>query len=202
MPPSFQQKILRVVEYGTFTRIGGTHEIRSSARIVAASNADLAGVHPAGHVPARPLRPPGVRGGARAAAARAARATSRCWRGTSCARSSPRCRRSARRPGTRRRSPRSSATRSPGNVRELKTIVERAAYRDTTREINVEDLALPDAASPASVRPRARSTSAWRRSSGSWSARRWRRAGGNQADAARRLGLAYHRFRYYAGKHR
>ena len=31
----------------------------------------------------------------------------------------------------------------PGNVRELKTIVERAAYRDTTREINVEDLALP-----------------------------------------------------------
>ena len=31
----------------------------------------------------------------------------------------------------------------PGNVRELKTIVERAAYRDTTQEINIEDLALP-----------------------------------------------------------
>ena len=27
-------------------------------------------------------------------------------------------------------------------------------------------------------------------------------AGGNQADAARRLGLAYHRFRYYAHKYR
>ena len=41
MPLPFQQKILRVVEYGTFTRVGGTHEIRSRARIVAASNADL-----------------------------------------------------------------------------------------------------------------------------------------------------------------
>jgi transcriptional regulator with GAF, ATPase, and Fis domain len=27
-------------------------------------------------------------------------------------------------------------------------------------------------------------------------------AGGNQADAARRVGLAYHRFRYYARKYR
>ncbi len=29
MPPAFQQKILRVVEYGTFTRIGGMHELRT-----------------------------------------------------------------------------------------------------------------------------------------------------------------------------
>ena len=75
----------------------------------------------------------------------------------------------------------------PGNVRELKTIVERAAYRDTTREINVEDLALPDgrgaargdvprarrgvraAADPrraerrrAATRPTPRAASAWR----------------------------------------
>jgi transcriptional regulator with GAF, ATPase, and Fis domain len=38
---SFQQKILRVVEYGRFTRVGGSREIESSARVVAATNVDL-----------------------------------------------------------------------------------------------------------------------------------------------------------------
>ncbi|HVR84436.1 MAG TPA: sigma-54 factor interaction domain-containing protein, partial [Planctomycetota bacterium] len=41
MSPVFQKKILRVVEYGTFTRVGGTKELRSSARILAATNVDL-----------------------------------------------------------------------------------------------------------------------------------------------------------------
>src|SRR5262249_5495369 len=41
MSLAFQRKILRVVEYGTFARVGGTREIRSTARIVAATNADL-----------------------------------------------------------------------------------------------------------------------------------------------------------------
>ncbi|HBP21665.1 MAG TPA: Fis family transcriptional regulator, partial [Planctomycetes bacterium] len=38
---AFQRKILRTVEYGTFTRVGGTRERTSLARIVAATNADL-----------------------------------------------------------------------------------------------------------------------------------------------------------------
>src|SRR5262252_4769145 len=37
----FQQKILRVVEYGTFTRVGGVREISTCIRIIAATNADL-----------------------------------------------------------------------------------------------------------------------------------------------------------------
>jgi DNA-binding NtrC family response regulator len=41
MPLAFQQKILRVVEYGTFTRVGGAAERKTSARVIAATNADL-----------------------------------------------------------------------------------------------------------------------------------------------------------------
>ena len=37
----FQQKILRAVEYGTFNRIGGMAEVRTSARLIAATNTDL-----------------------------------------------------------------------------------------------------------------------------------------------------------------
>ena len=86
----------------------------------------------------------------------------------------------------------------PGNVRELKTIVERAAYRDTTREINLEDLALPDVVAPHAGTFRERVEGFERQLiRDALSA-----SGGNQADAARRLGLAYHRFRYYARKYR
>ena len=41
MSLAFQEKILRVVEYGTFTRVGGTSELRTTARIIAATNRDL-----------------------------------------------------------------------------------------------------------------------------------------------------------------
>ena len=37
----FQEKILRVVEYGTFSRVGGTTELTTAARIIAATNRDL-----------------------------------------------------------------------------------------------------------------------------------------------------------------
>ena len=35
MSTAFQQKILRVVEYGVFTRVGGIEEHRTTARIIA-----------------------------------------------------------------------------------------------------------------------------------------------------------------------
>jgi transcriptional regulator with GAF, ATPase, and Fis domain len=83
-------------------------------------------------------------------------------------------------------------------VRELKTIVERAAYRDTTREINLEDLALPAVVAPHAGTFRERVEGFERQLiRDALSA-----SGGNQADAARRVGLAYHRFRYYARKYR
>ncbi len=41
MPHDFQQKILRVLEYQTFERVGGGQTIRVDVRVVAATNADL-----------------------------------------------------------------------------------------------------------------------------------------------------------------
>ena len=41
MSLAFQRKILRVVEYGTYHRVGGQEERRTSARIIAATNVDL-----------------------------------------------------------------------------------------------------------------------------------------------------------------
>jgi DNA-binding NtrC family response regulator len=200
MPLSFQQKILRVVEYGTFTRIGGTHEIRTNARIVAASNADLQECIRQGtflpdlydRLAFEVVRVPALRD-RRGDIALLARHFLRAFL--------------AEVPALGEKTWDEAAVAAlerypfPGNVRELKTIVERAAYRDSTREINVEDLALPEVASPASVpggtfheRVEAFERQLVREAMTA--------AGGNQADAARRLGLAYHRFRYYAGKYR
>ena len=86
----------------------------------------------------------------------------------------------------------------PGNVRELKTIVERAAYRDTTQEINVEDLALPSAAGAGAAGGGFHErVAAFQRG---LLQQALAACAGNQAEAARRLGLAYHRFRYFARK--
>jgi psp operon transcriptional activator len=40
-PASVQEKILRVIEYGEFERVGGTETIKVTVRVVAATNADL-----------------------------------------------------------------------------------------------------------------------------------------------------------------
>ena len=197
MPLPFQQKILRVVEYGTFMRIGGSHEIRSHARIVAASNADLQdSIRQGGFLPDlydrlafEVVRVPSLRerqGDVRVLARHflaeflkeVPALGEKTWDEAALA--------------ALERYP------FPGNVRELKTVVERAAYRDTTREINIEDLALPDAVAPHAGTFRERVEGFERQLiSDALGA-----SGGNQADAARRLGLAYHRFRYYARKYR
>ena len=197
MPLAFQQKILRVVEYGTFTRIGGMHELRTTARVLAASNADLVESIRQGaflpdlydrlafevvHVP--PLRE--RQGDVRVLARHFLREFlkevpalgDKGWDEPALA--------------ALERYP------FPGNVRELKTIVERAAYRDTTREINLDDLALPEAAASGEGTFRDR-VEAFERQ---LIRHALTASGGNQADAARRLGLAYHRFRYYSQKYR
>ncbi len=197
MPLPFQQKILRVVEYGTFTRIGGNQEIRSRARILAASNADLQEAIRQGaflpdlydrlafevvRVPPLCERKGDVRVLARHFLAEFLKEVPAL--------------------GEKRWDEAALAALErypfPGNVRELKTMVERAAYRDTTREINVEDLSLPDVAAPQGGTFRERVEGFERQLIRA----ALNAAGGNQADAARRLGLAYHRFRYYARKYR
>src|SRR5205823_15004216 len=41
MAPGLQAKLLRVLEDGTFRRVGGTHEVRVDVRVVAATNRPL-----------------------------------------------------------------------------------------------------------------------------------------------------------------
>jgi DNA-binding NtrC family response regulator len=195
MPLAFQQKILRVVEYGTFARVGGAREIRSTARVLAATNVDLQERIKAGTflpdlydrlafevVTVPPLRE--RRGDVAVLARHFLREFLRevpSLGGKGFADDAM---------ALLERYP------FPGNVRELKTIIERAAYRDTTQEINIEDLWLPagDAAPDGAFRDRVET----------YERRLLQEAldasGGNQAEAARRLGLAYHRFRYYARK--
>ena len=57
MPITFQQKILRVVEYGTFTRVGGSEEIRVNTRIIAATNVRSESADERGEFSAGSLRP-------------------------------------------------------------------------------------------------------------------------------------------------
>jgi psp operon transcriptional activator len=44
IPMEVQEKILRVVEYGTIERVGSSESIEADVRIIAATNADLAGL--------------------------------------------------------------------------------------------------------------------------------------------------------------
>ncbi len=87
----------------------------------------------------------------------------------------------------------------PGNVRELKNVIERAAYRDTTDEITPDDLGLRSASMPATNGDSfTRQMDAFGRE---LIAQSLRLAGGNGAQAARDLGLSYHQFRYYLKKY-
>jgi hypothetical protein len=65
-----QEKLLRVVEYGEFQRLGGSRVLNTNVRIVAATNADLPAMAEAGEFRVRPARPAGFRCDHPAAAAR------------------------------------------------------------------------------------------------------------------------------------
>jgi len=198
MSLAFQEKVLRVVEYGTFTRVGGTQELRTMARIIAATNRDLRDEIRKGqfladlfdrltfetiHVP--PLRD---RNGdvpvlaqffldqfAEEVPAFAGKKLSR-----------------AAIQALQR-------YRFPGNVRELKNIIERAACRDLAAEITPEDLGLLPQEEPASGAGSFHDKLDALAHRLLWDA--LAQSGGNQARAARQLGLPYHQFRYYLKKH-
>jgi DNA-binding NtrC family response regulator len=199
MSPVFQKKILRAVEYGTFTRVGGTKELRSSARVVAATNVDLRERIRSGdflsdlydrlsfetvRVPPLREREGDVEVLARhflnqfaleIPAFRDRRLSAEALR-------------------------RLNRYRFPGNVRELKNIIERAACRDTGSEISLDDLGLLLDDEPAPKRGGLHEkVDAYRRR---LIAEALKDAGGNQARAARALGLSYHQFRYYHRRRR
>lgn len=85
-----------------------------------------------------------------------------------------------------------------GNVRELKNIIERAAYRETASEIRPEDIGLLPSSSPSVVEGNFEEKVEGFKKQLVLDA--LRDARGNQAGAARALGLSYHQFRYYIRK--
>jgi DNA-binding NtrC family response regulator len=198
MPLAFQQKILRVVEYGTFARVGGTREVRVNVRVLAASNADLEqGIRDGwfladlyDRLAFEVVRVPPLRERRGDVPILAMHFLQEFLREV---------------PALGEKGFAADAMALlerysfPGNLRELKTIIERAAYRDTTQEINIEDLALPRDPAGAAEGTFEERVAAYERQlvEDALGA-----AGGNQAEAARRLGLAYHRFRYYFHKSR
>ncbi len=197
MSLSFQQKILRVVEYGTLTRVGGAKEIKTDARIIAATNADLSILMAEGRflpdlydrisfevirVPPLRERPEDIDTLAHHFLDRFA-AEIPAFRGK---RLSPRALGALR------------AYEFPGNVRELKNLIERAAYRDTTNEITPEDIGLLNHGHVDSGH------GTFSERVDAYTERLIREAleqsDGNQAKAARGLGLTYDQFRHYYRK--
>jgi transcriptional regulator with GAF, ATPase, and Fis domain len=97
-------------------------------------------------------------------------------------------------------------------VRELKNIIERAAYRDTTNEITPEDIGMLPSSGEAVGATVAVAVAAVTAAGGSFKERveavekklivsALEKAEGNKAEAARLLGLSYHQFRYYHQKY-
>ncbi len=198
MSLAFQQKILRVVEYGVFTRVGGSEEVSTDARIIAATNVDLEERMQGGeflrdlydrlsfeviHIPPLRERPEDIEVLARHFLDEFMREI----------------------PAFRGKELAGSALAAlgkydfPGNVRELKNIIERAAYRDVTNEITPVDIGLlPEREPEPAGDGFEEKVENYRRAliAGALEA-----AGGNGAAAARSLGLSYHQFRYYLKKY-
>jgi DNA-binding NtrC family response regulator len=197
MSLSFQQKILRAVEYGTFTRVGGSEEVQVGTRIIAATNVDLKHRMQTGdflrdlydrlsfeviHVPALRDREGDVAILARCFLSRFMQEIP-ALQGKRLSRSAIDV---------------LEAYSFPGNVRELKNIIERAAYRDTTNEITPTDIGmLPREQAPVTGATFREQVEGFKEQ---LITDALAEAGGNQAKAARALGLSYHQYRYFLKK--
>lgn len=197
MSLAFQQKILRLVEYGTFSRVGGATEIHTTARVIAATNCDLHEQIRRGKFLADlydrlafevlmvpPLRE--RRGDIELLSNHFLEQFAREIPAFLGKRLSTGALDELRRYAF------------PGNVRELKNIIERAAYRETHLEITVTDLGLSAADEP--LGPAGSFRDKVERYRRKLIDDALRQADGNQAQAARLLGLSYHQFRYYLTK--
>jgi DNA-binding NtrC family response regulator len=191
----FQQKVLRVAEYGTFTRVGGNKEIRSSARVLAATNADLQEAIRQGRflqdlydrLSFEVLRVPPLREREGDVEILARHFLAEFMREIPSMGGKHLSKEAI---DVLRRYP------FPGNVREMKNIIERAAYRDTENEITPADIDMPTApvADDSGGGGFEDRVEAFKRRlildalAG---------AKGNQTQAAKSLGLSYHQYRYF-----
>ena len=198
---AFQRKILRVVEYGTYVRVGGHEELHSDARIVAATNADLESAMKEGRflpdlydrLAFEVLRIPPLRERPEDIEVLALHFLERFVGEVPALRTRAL---SAEALAALRRHP------FPGNVRELKNVIERAVYRDDAPEIGVGDLGLP--LTPSTELRETESlgfVEAVAQFEKSGIERALAAGGGNRAEAARKLGLTYDALRHQLKKH-
>jgi psp operon transcriptional activator len=142
-----REKILRVIEYGSFERVGGNEVHHVDVRVIAATNADLPALAAGGPFPQRPSRPVGLRRRYPSADARARRghsAAGRAFRARHDARIGPRVFQGF----TATALARLSEYRWPGNVRELKNVVERSLYRWPRPDAPIDDVVFDAFGSP------------------------------------------------------
>ena len=124
MSAKTQAKVLRVLQEGEVERLGSARTIKVDVRVIAATNKNLEEEIEKGQLPRGSLLPPRGDPDSRAAAARAARTTSRCWCATTWTTSAARttCGRSGSRTAALEALQR---YRWKGNIRELRNTVER-----------------------------------------------------------------------------
>lgn len=147
-PLRVQETILRVVEYGSFERVGGSETIRVDVRLIAATNVDLPGLAAAGKfradlldrlafdvVTLPPLRERGAEDIDLLAEHYALQMTKELKRAVFSG-----------------FSPRALAALQdydwPGNIRELKNVVERAVYRVADPDRPIDEIVFDPFASP------------------------------------------------------
>jgi psp operon transcriptional activator len=147
-PLTVQETILRVVEYGTFERVGGSETIKVDVRLIAATNVDLPGWAAAGKfradlldrlafdvVTLPPLRERGPEDIELLAEHMALQMTKELKRGVFSG-FTPRALRALQ------------DYDWPGNIRELKNVVERAVYRATDPDQPIDEIVFDPFASP------------------------------------------------------
>ena len=211
-----QEKVLRVIEYGEFERLGGSKTLRIDVRLVAATNEDLPRLATAGKfrqdlldrlafdvITLPPLRARGedIELLAEAFAINMATELGREYF-----------------PGFTEAALRRLRDHAwPGNVRELKNVVERAVYRTDAEspvdEVTIDPFDSPfrpasrgDGAPDAPANPRrpalpANLKQAVQQLEIDLANAAMRQARHNQRKAAELLGLTYHQFRGYLRKH-
>jgi psp operon transcriptional activator len=212
MPLEVQEKILRVIEYGSFERVGGSRAVRVDVRIVAATHADLCAMAESGsfmkdlldRLSFEVIRVPPLRERGEDIQVLATHFATRM--AVELGRELP---------------PRLGEKAVvellgapwPGNVRELKNAIERAVYRcegDCIEHIELDPFAGLSASEPAAGSPRSSAT-ATAASNGQappstlpeaihevkkrYLLDALRRARFHQRRAAELLGLTYHQFR-------
>ncbi|HSD21026.1 MAG TPA: sigma-54 dependent transcriptional regulator [Anaeromyxobacter sp.] len=149
MPAAMQAKVLRVLQEGEFERVGGTHTLRVDVRVVAATNKDLAAEVQAGRfredlyyrLNVVPIHAPPLRERREDVPELATRFLAEA------------CERNGRRPMRLERDALAALQTHdfPGNVRELRNLVERLAILCDGPEITADDVT---AALPGGRRPR------------------------------------------------